>query len=359
VSIIIFLVILSVLVFVHELGHFLFAKWNGIRVDEFAIGFPPRLFSIKRGETKYSINLLPLGGYVKIFGENPDEESINGPDKNRSFVNKGKLAQASVLVAGILFNILFAWILFTGSFMAGVANIDPDGTGEGKLFVTDVLKDSPAEIAGIKAGDILISLADSKGAAENLSPEAVRGFVGNSEGQEVTVSVERGGEFLDLRAIPTKSITANEFIIGVSMAEIVEMKLPIHKAIWEGGKTTVIVVKETTVGIVKFLGNIIIGNGNFKDVAGPVGIAGIVGEASKFGFGYLLSFAALISVNLAIINLIPFPALDGGRLLFVAIEAITRRPINPKFANILNLAGFVLLLLLMVLVTVSDIRKII
>lgn len=356
-SIIIFIVILSILVFVHELGHFLFAKWNGIRVDEFAIGFPPRVFSFKKGETKYSINLLPLGGYVKIFGENPDEDSINGPDKDRSFVNKGKLAQASVLIAGILFNILFAWVLFTGSFLVGVVNIDPNGTGEGKLFVTDVLKDSPAEIAGIKAGDVLISLADSKGVAENLSPESVRYFVGNSDGQEVTVSVERGGDFLDLRAIPTKAITANEFVIGVSMAEIIEMKLPIHKAIWEGLKTTIVVVKETAVGIVQFLGNIVMGNGNFKDVAGPVGIAGIVGEASKFGFGYILSFAALISINLAIINLIPFPALDGGRLLFVAIETITRRPINTKFANILNLTGFVLLLLLMVLVTVSDIRK--
>lgn len=356
-SIIIFLIILSALVFVHELGHFLFAKKNGIRVDEFAIGFPPRLFSWKRGETRYSVNLLPLGGYVKIFGENPDEESLNGPDSGRSFVNKSKLVQASVLVAGILFNILFAWILFTGSFMAGVVNIDPEGVGEGKLYVTNVLPESPAAKADMKAGDEIVALSNSKGTLQDISADKVREFVNNSNGEEVAVSIKRGDEFIDVRPTPTNKINENQYVIGIQMAEVVEVKLPIHKAIWEGAKVTALVVKETAVGIVQFLWNIVTFNANFKDVAGPVGIAGLVGEASKFGIGYLLSFAALISINLAIINLIPFPALDGGRLLFVAIEAVIKRPINPKIANTLNMIGFVLLLLLMLLVTVSDVRK--
>lgn len=356
-SIIIFIIILSVLVFVHELGHFLLAKWNGIRVDEFAIGFPPRLFSVTRGETKYSINLLPLGGFVKIFGENPDDESTNGPDKERSFVNKGKLVQASVLIAGIVFNIIFAWVLFTGSYMAGVINVDTEGSGTGKLFITEIVKGSPAEVAGVKPGDVVVSLSDSKGTLDKISPETVRTFIGASEGKEITMSVQRGSEFVDIRTKPTKDITKDNFAIGIAMAEVSENKLPIHKAIWQGLKTTLIVVRETALGIVKFLWNVITLNANFKDVAGPVGIAGLVGEASKFGLGYVLSFAALISINLAVINLIPFPALDGGRLLFVMIEAIIKRPINQKVANTFNMVGFVLLLTLMVFVTVSDIRK--
>ncbi|HYC34274.1 MAG TPA: site-2 protease family protein, partial [Candidatus Paceibacterota bacterium] len=269
-SIIIFLIILSVLVFVHELGHFLFAKKNGIRVDEFAIGFPPRIFSVKRGETRYSINLLPLGGYVKIFGENPDEESISGPDRERSFINKKRPVQAAVLFAGILFNILFAWVLFTGSFMAGVVNIDPNGTGEGKLYVTNILPESPAEIADLRAGDEIVALSSKAGTLSEISADSVRKFVNETKDKEVTVSVKRGDEFIDLRTIPSDSITAGEYIIGIQMAEVVEVKLPLHKAAWEGLKTTGVVVKETAVGIVKFLWNIVTFSANFKDVAGPV-----------------------------------------------------------------------------------------
>ncbi len=354
-SIIIFLLILSALVFVHELGHFLVAKKNGIRVDEFAIGFPPKLFSIKKGETTYAINLLPLGGYVKIFGENPDDESINGPDKERSFVNKSKLAQASVLVAGIVFNILFAFVLFSASFMVGVSGLGEQTDGS-KLVVAGVLKDSAASIGGLQEGDIITKLA-GKTELVDINAETVREFVNQSNGESIQVTVLRGSETKLLEITPQKDVEQNVYLVGIQMMELSEVKLPIHKAIVEGAKMTVLVVKETTVGIVHFLWNIVTFNANFKDVAGPVGIAGLVGEASKFGLGYLFSFAALISINLAVINLIPFPALDGGRLLFVAIEAITRKPLNPKIANTLNLVGFALLLVLMLAVTFSDIKK--
>lgn len=357
-SIIIFLIVLSVLVFVHELGHFLFAKKNGIRVDEFAIGFPPRLFAFKKGETTYAINLLPLGGYVKIFGENPDEESLNGPDKARSFVNKSKLAQASVLIAGILFNVLFAWVLFISSFMVGVANISENEEANSKLLVTAVLPDSPALYSGIKPGDQIISLSDTEVLKEELTPEAVRAFISSEQGKQIEISLKRGQEALSVSVTP-KQNENGEYLIGIQMAQVSEAKLPFHKAVLEGTLTTLHVIKETVVGTLGFLWKVVTFNAEFENVAGPVGIAGLVGEASKFGFGYILSFAALISINLAVINLIPFPALDGGRLLFVALEAVIRRPIPSKVANALNLIGFAFLLLLMIVITFSDIKKLI
>lgn len=347
------------LVFVHELGHFLFAKKNGIRVDEFAIGFPPRLFSWKKGETTYAINLLPLGGYVKIFGENPDDESINGPDRERSFVHKGKLVQASVLVAGILFNILFAWVLFVGSYMVGVANVSEDESLNSKLLITAVLPDSPAFVAGLKGGDEIVSISQTEIAKDTLTPDDVRSRINASSGAPVELTIKRAKDIETITVTPTLKSETSEYLIGIQMALVSNAKLPIHKAIWEGTKTTGLVIKETAVGTVFFLWNVVTFNANFDQVAGPVGIAGLVGEAGRFGFGYLLSFAALISINLAILNLIPFPALDGGRLLFVAIEAITKKPIPSRVANMVNLIGFALLLLLMVVITFSDISKLI
>ena len=356
-SIIIFLVMLTLLVFVHELGHFLFAKKNGIRVDEFAIGFPPKLFSWKKGETKYSINIVPLGGFVRIFGENPDEESLEGPDKDRSFVNKSKKVQSLVLVAGIIFNILFAFVLFSLSYMVGVADVSSTPNNTTRLYVTDIREGSPAEKAGLKKGDIIESIGDEGRIIENVTPDSIKTFIGYSGGEELHLSVNRDSSKLDIDVTPEKISEDSDYVIGIQMVELNNLKLGFFASIWQGAKMTVLVTKETIFGILSFLKNVITFSADFKSVSGPVGIAGLVGEASHFGFGYLLSFAALISINLAVINLIPFPALDGGRLLFVIIEAIIRRPINPKVAHTINAIGFMLLLVLMVFVTFSDIRR--
>lgn len=356
-SIIIFLVMLTLLVFVHELGHFLFAKKNGIRVDEFAIGFPPKLFSFKKGETVYSINIVPLGGFVKIFGENPDEESLEGPDKQRSFVNKSKKVQALVLVAGIIFNILFAFVLFTMSYMVGVTNVSDESGNTAELYVTDIRKDSPAERAGLKKGDIIKSISDEDRLIENVNPDTIKKFVSYSGGEELNLLVSRDSLERNISVVPEKISEDSDYVIGIQMVELNNLKLGFFASIWQGAKMTVLVTKETVVGILGFLKNVVTFSADFKSVSGPVGIAGLVGEASHFGFGYLLSFAALISINLAVINLIPFPALDGGRLLFVVIEAIIRKPINPKIANSVNAVGFILLLILMVFVTVSDVSR--
>jgi len=372
-SIILFIIIIAVLVFVHELGHFLVAKKSGIRVDEFAVGFPPKIFSWIRGETKYSINLIPFGGFVKIFGENPDEESMAGPDKTRSFVNKPKHIQAAVLVAGILFNIIFAWVLFSASYVIGVASVASDEQNTKELplplVVTEVLKSSPAEISGLKNGDTIKKITigvDTRGAFINgktleikkpINPERVRDFVQASGGKELQVTILRNKDEKVLTMSPQKGLTGDSYAVGIQLALISINKLPIHKAIWKGGETTINVIKETAVGLYELLSRILTRKADLTQVAGPVGIVSLVGQASQFGFGYLLSFTALISVNLAIINLVPFPALDGGRLLFVAIEAATRRKIAPKVANFLNIIGFALLILFMITVTISDIGR--
>lgn len=357
-SIIIFLLMLTLLVFVHELGHFLFAKKNGIRVDEFAIGFPPKIFSFTKGETKYSLNIVPLGGYVKIFGENPDDESIAGPDKERSFVNKSKKVQALVLFGGILFNILFAFVLFSASYMIGVTGLPQDERQTPRLYVTDIVKDSPAEKSGLIKGDMILSLKEGESVVSEITPDVVRKIVGASEGKPVDLTILRNNESLQVSVVPEKGVaTNNSYAIGIQMVELSNLKLGFFASIAKGAEMTMLVTKETVVGILSFLKNVVTFNADFKSVSGPVGIAGLVGEASHFGFGYLISFAALISINLAVINLIPFPALDGGRLLFVAIEAIIKRPLNPKIANTVNAIGFILLLTLMVFVTISDVKR--
>ncbi|MDQ5950425.1 MAG: regulator of sigma protease [Patescibacteria group bacterium] len=355
-TIILFLLILTALIFVHELGHFLAAKKSGIRVDEFAIGFPPKIFSWTRGETKYSINLIPFGGFVKIHGENPDEVALTGPDKERSFVNKSKPIQAFVLSAGILMNIIFAYFLFAGSFMLGVPSVN--GTSEGEaLYITAIAEASPAEIAGLQTGDKILKIESGEKKLEGkISPDALVSFIAEAK-DGVRVTLERGEEMKEIEVLPKEGVVAGRLAIGIQMAEVSFEKLSFFKAFGKAFTTTGVVLKETVVGIAKFFFSIFTFQADLKGVSGPVGIASLVGDASRFGFGYLLSFAAVISINLAIINLVPFPALDGGRLLFVGLEALLRRKISIKVQNILNFAGFAFLMILMVVITFSDIKK--
>lgn len=364
-SIIIFLIVLAALVFVHELGHFLVAKKSGIKVDEFGIGFPPRLISKKVGETVYSLNLIPFGGFVKIFGENPDEESMTGPESGRSFVNKPRYIQALVLVAGIVFNFLFAWLLISFSFMSGVAASSSDYAQYGsritneRLIITGISPQSPAEQAGFKAGDVITSISSGNASVEgeNIQIENVQEIIDQSEGNPLTITHTRGEEVLSTNITATEGIVEDKYAIGISMDRAGTLTLPIHLAVWEGGKLTLFMIKAVAIGIVDFLYSAIVGEADFASVSGPVGIVGLVGDATQLGFTYLLMFTAIISINLGVINLIPFPALDGGRLLFVLIESIRRKSISPQVANTVNGIGFILLLLLMFVVTYKDIAK--
>lgn len=361
-NIIIFILILLVLVLVHEFGHFYSAKKFGIRVDEFGFGFPPKLFSKKFGETEYSLNLLPIGGFVKIFGENPDDENTNGPDRERSFVHKAKWKQAVVLFAGVFMNFLLAWVLFSFGFMSGLPT---SVAGESKGYtvydvhtvVVSVLPKSPAELAGIQSGDKIFSVKNDSYSPSNINPDTVKSVVvGAKDGIELGYTRGSNNNVNYVKIIPTIA-AAGAPSIGIAMDQIGVAKLGFFSSIVEGAKLTVAVTKGTTLGLYHLIADAVRGKGSFASVTGPVGMVGIVGDASRFGFVYLMSFAALISVNLAIINLLPFPALDGGRLFFLLIEKIKGSRINPKFANNANMVGFGILILLMVVVTFHDIIK--
>ncbi|MEK7644782.1 MAG: site-2 protease family protein [Patescibacteria group bacterium] len=387
-TIIIFILILGALVFVHELGHFLMAKAFGIRVDEFALGFPPRLFKWKpkNSETTYSLNLLPLGGYVKIFGENPDEASLKGPEKKRSLVSKPKYAQVLVLIAGIASNIVFAWLLISGGFMIGlpvsVGDRYADAVRDQEVVVREVAPGSPAAAAGFLPEDVLVYLEVNPEVPGNVvgidghtpkeilrgsgvTPTSVRRMIAQHPDEPISVLVKRlgqtqtstGNAFLEVT--PHTSADQGRAAIGIVMDEVGVLKLPWHRALWEGLFFTKDIVVVTAQQIVHFLGQVFTGQADMDQVSGPVGIASQVGEARTLGFAYVLSFTAFISINLALLNLVPFPALDGGRILFVCIEAIIRRPIKPIIANWLNGLGFVLLILLMIVIAYNDIVKLV
>jgi regulator of sigma E protease len=363
-TVIIFLIVLAVLIFVHELGHFLFARMCGIRVDAFKIGFGPKIFAWKPkhsgfwGDTTYGINLIPFGGYVKIFGEDgelPKDEPMTRGLRGLALVHKPRWQQAIVLVAGVFFNILFAWILYVGLFAHGVT-ATTDGFekysadfSNSRIMVTDVLPDSPAAKAGLMTGDVLIG----------NDVGVIQDEINKSAGTPVALGYVRGGVPEIATTTPIQGLVPDKYAIGIAMSPVVDMRLPFFTAIYEGGHYTWVMLRDTAVGLYSFIANIFEGTANFSDIAGPVGIAGIVGSAAKMGMTYLLMVTALISINLAIVNLIPFPALDGGRVLFVLIECIIRRRISAKFTNIVNTVGFALLIALMVVVTYKDIARLV
>lgn len=358
-SLLLFFAVLLLLVLVHEFGHFIVAKWAKIRVDEFAFGFPPRLFAKRVGETNYAFNALPLGGYVKIYGENPDD--VTERDRKRSFVARPRWVQAAVIVAGVVMNIILAWVLISMILVLGIAApVDDERAAyvrDAKLLVTGVREGSPAEHSGLKAGDALTTISDGAESVDAKDPESVSSFIAPREGRPVTISFIRDGVEESETMLPVSGIVPGGGAVGIYMDMVGTLRLPLHLALWDGAERTWMYTEMTAVGIYSFLAGTIAGDSDFSQVTGPVGIVNAVGDAAELGFTNLLLFTALISINLAVINLIPFPALDGGRLLFVLIEAVTRRAIKPVVANALNLAGFALLMLLMLAVTYHDIAR--
>ena len=362
------------MVLVHEAGHFFTAKGFGIRVDEFGFGFPPKLFGIKKGETEYTFNALPIGGFVKIYGQGVNEtEVLKGNfkteekeadvDAHRSFMNKPKWQQAIVLSAGIFANFLLAWVLFSVGFMSGLptsVGTEPSGytATDVHLVITSVSAKSPAEGAGLKVGDKILSLASSKDNVAKINPDTLKTFVMSHPDKEIDIGYTRGqNPTINIVKVKPEMTKENTPLIGIAMDEIGTVRLPVHRALWEGLKLDWSMTEGTVVGLFTLIGQGIHGKGSMSSITGPVGMVGIVGDAYQFGFVYLLSFAALISVNLAIINLIPFPALDGGRLLFLLIEKIKGSRLNPKIANMANTIGFVILIALMLFVTYHDVIK--
>jgi len=342
------------------------AKKSGIRVDEFAVGFPPKIWAKKIGETKYSLNLIPFGGFVKIFGEDPDDESISGPDSHRSFVNKPKYIQAAVIGAGVFFNILFAWLLITIGLISGLpmpVDSTPNNAQvrDAAVVITAVNAGSPAETAGLEVGDKITALTTDSRALQEVTVDSMQNFIASNQEEDIFILYKRGLTGQGAVSVRPEQDIFEEGVpaIGVSMDMIGTLSLPVHQAIWEGGKMTIGLTASIAMGFFNLIADSFAGEADLKSVAGPVGIINLIGSAADFGFIYLLGFTAFISINLAIINMLPFPALDGGRLLFLLIEVIKGSPIKPQIANTANLVGFVLLITLMVVVTFNDIVKLV
>ncbi len=389
-SVLIFLAVIFVLVLVHEWGHFIVAKKTGMRVDEFGIGFPPKLFSWRKGETEYTFNLFPIGGFVRIFGENSadaefspvssvdetpdaklDAEPGRGgtqpqrsrhPDYARSFTAKTPLQQSAVLVAGVVMNMLFAWFLFVLVYTLGFPSVvdEANATENARLVIAEVLPNTPAAAAGIERGAVIqeVFVADELQSAATISEfQAIVGQV--SEGERVTINYTQAGVAATATIAPAAGVVESSETpaIGVALAMIDTVQAPLHIALWEGTIRTWDTLVAVTVGLSTLIVDAVLGQADLSTIAGPIGIVGLVDEAAQFGFVSLLLFTALISVNLAVINMLPFPALDGGRLLFVAIEVIKGSPINPEWVARLNTAGFFLLIFLMIAVTWSDVSK--
>lgn len=354
-SIIIFILVLGLLIFIHELGHFLVAKKSGIRVDEFAIGFPPRLFSFVRGGTRYALNLVPFGGYVKIFGESP-EDGATDKSANDSMINKPKYIQALVLVAGVVFNVILAFFIFLILFVKGAdfnSNVVPFIEQTSGVRVESVVSDSVAMKSGIQEGLFIQSVQVEGKEVVTESAQIFESLYAEQK-QKTTVVVE---DFQQKKQTIVLIPQTPDTKFGFSLTDRVFIQTNVFQASIYAFKTTIHLINLTTVGLFDFFKQLFTGKANFEEVAGPVGIVGLVGKAAENGLNDVLFLTAIISINLAVLNLLPFPALDGGRLVVVAIEAILRRDLDYKKVAIVNIVGFFLLIGLMILLTFHDIRN--
>jgi regulator of sigma E protease len=312
---------------------------------------------------------VPIGGYVKIYGEDGNEEKEKSEPLAESKTGKKmsdapRRRQAVILSAGVLGNLIFAWLLLSIGFMVGLPT-SPGGPfsseiKEQRLVVTDVLPASPALKAGIKQGDQILSLQSGNKSLLRPNGEAASIFISAlPAGSPVVLTLLRQKATTTISASVEEGVIAERRGIGIAMEDAGILKLSFPKAIVAGIFATVSMTKSVAVGIIGLLGDAFRGEARLSSLTGPVGIAIMVGDAEKLGLLNLLLLTVLISINLAVINIIPFPALDGGRLFFLAIEAIIRKPLNPKFARRANQIGFVLLISLMAVITYKDIIKLI
>ncbi|MDP3955571.1 MAG: M50 family metallopeptidase [bacterium] len=349
---IVFLLILSILVFVHELGHFLVAKKAGIKVEEFGFGLPPRVWGKKVGETIYSINALPIGGFVRLYGE---DEAAKGKkeDNNRQFLYKSKKIRAAVTVAGVVMNFLLAVVIFSAIYTKIGIPTETD-----QVMVVGVTSGSPAQNADLRENDIVL-------AVDGQTITASREFIdiaGEKAGSEIVLEVSREGQRKSVQVVPRENPPEGEGPLGVAISTL-EMKfypfweMPIRGAV-QGVKESLAWAGLIVGSLGEMVYQLVVAGQVPKDVTGPVGIFQITGQAAQMGWLPVLQLLAIISVNLAIVNILPIPALDGGRLLFIGIEAISGRRVRTKFESYAHQIGMVVLLLLILLVTISDVRRI-
>ncbi len=340
---------LSLLILVHELWLFFVAKLFGVRVDEFGFGYPPRLFAKKYGETEYSINALPFGGFVKIYGEDVSKVDKSDPAYKRSFASQPAWKRSAIILAGVFMNVVLAFVLLSLIFMLGAPK---------HMGIASVTENSPAEEAGLQAGDIVLNAeVDGETLSDPILTEEFINLVEENKGSEFVLTIQRGDETFEKTVLARENPPAGEGNIGVLLADMGIEKKGFFGAIWQGAKSTGQLLERIAVGFWNIITGIFTNPEIVKNIAGPVGIFVITKQAGSVGLVYLIQLVAVISLNLVIINLLPFPALDGGRFLFILIERIKGSPISNKFQMAANAFGFLLLIALMIVVTIKDIGR--
>ncbi len=388
-TLLLFILVLSLLVFVHEFGHFLAARKTGMKVHEFAIGFPPMAIGVYRdpatkkfvfvrgksarallkaggGEeteegqypaTLYSLNWLPLGGFCKIKGENGEQALATD-----SFGYQKTWKKVVVLVAGVTMNFLLAALVLGIGFLIGLPTDISGGLPDGvklveapQVFIQQVESGSAAEEAGVKFGDKIFKI---DGVVLQNSAELVK-IIGETPLQSHTLTLLREGQELEVTLQSRVQSADEKPRLGVVLADLAIVKYPWYSAFIQGLLAAFSGLVGIFVSFFLLIKGFIFGNGLAFEVSGPVGIAGLIGDSARLGFHYLLSITAMISLSLAAINILPIPALDGGRLLFVLIEKVIGRPVSKKYEQMAHTIGFVLLMALIIVVTFRDVRGLI
>ena len=349
-----FLIILTILVFVHELGHYVVARICGVRVEVFSIGFGPELmgWTNKRSGTRWKFSLIPLGGYVKMFG---DLNAASMPDSSMELAEEEKayafphktLAQRSwIVAAGPLANFLFAIVLLAGLFAIVGQPFTP-------AVVDAVLPDSAAEAAGIQSEDRIVAIDDEQ--IERF--EELERIISLSAGQQLRIEVERAGEMIELVAVPRLTVKEDIFgnkhesgLLGVQSLRMDFTVLPVHVALWRATTQTISTTGDVLVGVWQIISQ----QRSFDELGGPIRIAQMSGQVAKIGIATSISFMALLSINLGLINLFPIPILDGGHLLYYGIEALRGRPLGEKAQEYGFRIGLALVMTLIIAVTWND-----
>ena len=349
-----FIIVLGLLIFVHELGHFFFAKLFKVKVLKFSLGFGPKLIGKTYGETEYLISAFPLGGYVKMFGENPDEQDVANDDQHGSFAHKPVWKRFFIVLAGPVFNLLFALVLFCGLFIAVGVPDSKDTTAIGQ-----VNEKSPAAQAGLLAGDTI----------EQINGRPVTGWldvlngVKESGGNPLTIQIKRGTEQISITVTPAidsvknvfGEVTEKRYMIGVVKAEaVVYEKVGVVAAIQAAAAQTWMYISLTVMGFVKIIQRVI----PMSELGGPILIAQLAGKQMAAGWIHLVFFMGLLSVNLGILNLLPIPVLDGGHLMFLSIEGVRRKPVSERVQIVAQQIGIALLGSLMLFVFYNDLFRI-
>ncbi|MBU1037345.1 site-2 protease family protein [Patescibacteria group bacterium] len=390
ITIISIIVILGFLIFVHELGHFITAKRSGVKVEEFGFGYPPRLFGIQKikanqlasptkkwrffwgkypqsttesadqeGESEqntiYSVNWIPIGGFVKIKGEGGEQRE----DKN-SFSHKSFAVRGLILSSGVLMNVILAVVLFAIGFMMGLpAAIDEQQINDSnvrnvKVQIASVAKDSPADESGLLLADQILEIDGNK----ITTVSEVQNYIKENQEEPLTLAVKSGA---DIKEITVKPETIEGFgenkVLGVSLVQTGIVSYNFFESWYRGALITVNLLIQIVIAFYGLFKNLILGLGLSPDLAGPVGVAVITGRIVDMGWSYIIQFVALLSLNLAVLNFLPFPALDGGRFIFLLIEKIRRKPNNQMIENLIHNLGFSLLMIFVLFITYRDLLR--